>query len=103
MTERALEIARMMGYDGYEKVCQAIGAGELILLKLPHESRLQVSNWLREEIPMVRGRDEGLADALDEIADGLDFASELERYPAGSDICEMDLPHGWPSYCEKAR
>jgi hypothetical protein len=38
---------------------------------------------------------------LEELASGLDFFAELRRYPPGADVCEMDLPHGWPSYCDK--
>ena len=26
---------------------------------------------------------------------------ELERYPVDTDVCDMNLPHGWPSYCDK--
>jgi hypothetical protein len=80
---------------------EAIGRGELILLKVPEDTRLNVAKWIRQQVPPVRDDQEILADALDDIADGLDMAQELTRYPADTDVCEMDLPHGWPSYCDK--
>ena len=101
MIDRAREIGQMMGYDSIDAILEAIGCGELILVKLPDEKRMKASEWLHQKAPEVRAMDEDLGDALDEIGDGLDFALELKRYPAATDICEMDLPHGWPSYCEK--
>ncbi len=103
MTNRGLEIVRMMGFSDVNAVLEAVGKGELIVLKLPRERCLDSVNWLRAQIPGVRGMDEDLGDTLDEIADGLDFALELERYPVGADVCEMELPNGWPSYCDKDR
>jgi hypothetical protein len=102
MIERAREIAKMMGYDSIDETLVAIGRGELILLKVPEQQRLTAEIWLREQIAEVRAKDEELADTLDDVADGLELAIELTRYPADTDICELDLPHGWPSYCNKS-
>jgi hypothetical protein len=101
MIERAREIAKMMGYDNIDVTLEAIGRGDLILLKIPPSQRLEISNWLRERVPEVRGENEQLAASLEDIANGLDMAMELTRYPADTDVCDMDLPHGWPSYCDK--
>ncbi len=101
MIDRARDIARTMGYESIDATLEAVGRGELILLKVPDDERLEASEWLRGQIPAVRKTDEVLAEILDDIADGLDMAMELTRYPADTDICEMDLPHGWPSYCDK--
>ncbi|MGC9469350.1 MAG: hypothetical protein ACP5HS_12215 [Anaerolineae bacterium] len=101
MIERAREIAKMIGYENVDATLKAIGRGDLILLKVPESHRLEVSEWIRDRIPEVRGEDADLAQALDDIADGLDLAMELTRYPADSDVCDLDLPHGWPSYCDK--
>jgi hypothetical protein len=101
MIDRAREIAEMMGYESIDETLEAIGRGELILMKVPENQRLSVSNWIRAQVPVVRGSDEDLAEVLDDMADSLDMALELTRYPADTDVCEMDLPHGWPSYCDK--
>lgn len=101
MSERAREIAQMMGYDGIDAMLEAIGGGEVILLKISNEQRLEVANWLREQVPELRAGKEGLADSLDDIADGLELAMELTHYPIDTDVCDLDLPHGWPSYCDK--
>ncbi|MGC9357853.1 MAG: hypothetical protein ACP5GX_08305 [Anaerolineae bacterium] len=101
MVNRAREIVRVMGYESIDDAMKAIGEGELILLKMPPEIRHEVADWLWAHIAEIRAENEDLGDALEELASGLEFASELQRYPAGADICEMDLPHGWPSYCEK--
>ena len=101
MINRAREIAQMMGYDSIDATLEAIGSGELILLKVSDESRLEIANWMREQVAEVRGEDEKLAEALDDVADGLEMAMELKQYPADTDVCDMDLPHGWPSYCDK--
>jgi hypothetical protein len=101
MIDRAREIAKMMGYESIDATLDAIGRGELILLKVPEPQRLAASSWLRKQIPEVRSRDAALAETLDDIADGLEMAMELIRYPADTDICDLDLPHGWPSYCDK--
>ena len=63
MLNRALEIAQMMGYEGIDAILDAVGRGELILLKVPDAQRLEVSQWIRERIPEVRGGDRSLADA----------------------------------------
>jgi len=102
MINRAREIAKMMGYESIDATLEAIGRGELILLKLPDQQRMEAAEWLHGKAPEARSIDEDLGEALDEIASGLEFSLELERYPASSDICEMDVPHGWPSYCEKS-
>ncbi len=101
MIDRARQITKMMGYDSIDETLAAIGSGELVLLKLPEQERLQASQWLRARIPAVRSEDEILAEILDDVADGLDMAMELTRYPVDTDVCEMNLPHGWPSYCDK--
>ncbi len=101
MIDRAREIGRMMGYDNLDAILAAVGRGELILLKVPVQERLDVSEWLRGRIPEVRGEEPALANSLDDIADGLELAMELTRYPLDTDVCNIDLPHGWPSYCDK--
>ena len=101
MINRAREIAEMMGYEDLDAVLEAIGRGELILLKVPESSRGRTAKWLRERIPGVEEESQELAGNLRDIANGLDMAMELVRYPADSDVCDMDLPHGWPSYCDK--
>ena len=68
--------------------------------QIPEAEPKEVLRFLMDQHGL---KQEDLGDALDEVADGLDFALELERYPANSDICEMDLPHGWPSYCDKGQ
>ena len=101
MIDRAREITKMMGYESMDATLEAIGGGELVLLKLPEEQRLLAAEWLHDRASELRAEDETLAETLEDIADGMELASELIRYPAQSDICEMNLPHGWPSYCEK--
>jgi hypothetical protein len=101
MIDRARDIVKMMGYESLDGALAAIGRGELILLKLPGEQRLSASLWMREQIPQVRTNDADLAETLDDVADGLEMALELTRYPADTDVCDLDLPHGWPSYCDK--
>jgi hypothetical protein len=101
MIDRAREIVKMMGYESIDETLEAIGAGDLILLKMPSDDREEVVDWLRAQAPHVRDEDERLADLLQDVAEGLELASELERYPADADICDLDLPHGWPSYCER--
>ena len=101
MIDRAREIATLMGYDSLDALLAAVGRGELILLKVAPPERLGVSEWLRGQIPDVSGRKPALASSLHDIAAGLDLAMELTRYPSDTDVCEMDLPHGWPSYCDK--
>ncbi len=100
MIERARDIVQMMGYHSIDATLEAIGRGELILLKVPEKRRLHVATWVRSRVREVRDEDTLLADVLDDIADGLEMALELQRYPADTDICHMDLPHGWPSYCD---
>ncbi len=102
MINRAREIAQLMGYDSIDEILEAIGRGELILLKVPETYRGRTSDWLHDRIPEARAESEVLAETLKDIASGLDMAMELVRYPADSDVCEMDLPHGWPSYCDKS-
>lgn len=101
MIERGRDIARTMGYDSIDAILEAIGSGELILVKVSEDQRLKAAEWLQARIAAVRGEDETLADTLEDIADGLEFAMELTRYPADADICEMHVPSGWPSYCER--
>ncbi len=99
MINRGREIAKMMGYETTDALLAAMGSGELILIKLPEGDQLSAIEWLHAQLDKVE--DEGLAAVLEEIAAGLELALELHRYPPDSDVCEMDLPHGWPSYCEK--
>ena len=101
MINRAREIAQMMGYNSIDDTLNAIGRGELILLKINDEQRLKIARWIMDRVATVRGEDEDLGDALEDLADGIAFALELMRYPADTDICEMNLPLGWPSYCDK--
>lgn len=101
MIERGYQITEMMGYTGTEDVFDAIGKGELILVKIPTEKRLELSRWLRDCAGKTLPTGAGLNALLEDIADAVELALELERYPMGSDICDLDLPHGWPSYCEK--
>lgn len=101
MIDRARDIAKMMGYESIDATLEAIGRGELIMLKVPEQQRLAASLWMREQIPVVRNRDAELAETLDDVADGLEMALELAHYPADTDVCDLDLPHGWPSYCHK--
>ncbi|MGC9520932.1 MAG: hypothetical protein ACP5HG_03500 [Anaerolineae bacterium] len=101
MIERAREIAKMMGYESIDATLEAIGRGELILLKVPDEQRVEAAGWMHGQVPEIRAKNEELAQTLDDIASGLEMAMELTRYPADTDVCDMDLPHGWPSYCDK--
>jgi hypothetical protein len=100
MIERAREIAKMMGYESIDETLEAIGSGELILLQVPEEQRLSAARWMRQQIPEVRAANTQLAATLDDMADGLELALELTRYPVDTNICDLDLPHGWPSYCD---
>jgi hypothetical protein len=102
MLDRAREITQMMGYESIDETLEAIGRGELVLLKIPEDNQVRVADWLRSQASAVE-EDEELVEALEDMADGLEFALELDRYPATADICEIDLPHGWPSYCDKQR
>jgi hypothetical protein len=101
MINRAREMAQMMGYNSIDETLEAIGRGELILVKIDDEQRFKLSRWIADKVPAVRAEDGDLADAMDDLADGIAFALELMRYPADTDICEMNLPLGWPSYCDK--
>jgi hypothetical protein len=102
MINRAREIAELMGYESVDDILEAIARGEVILLKVPESYRSRTSDWLHDRIPEAREESEVLAETIKDIANGLDMAMELVRYPADSDVCEMDLPHGWPSYCDKS-
>lgn len=102
MINRGREITRMMGFTSIDATLEAIGRGELILIKMDAEQRLHVAEWLHGQIAALADADPVLAAALDDITDGIELALELTRYPADTDICEMDLPHGWPSYCERS-
>lgn len=102
MVERAREIMSMMGYESVDKMLAAIASGDLILIKMPVEDREEVVEWLAAQVDHVREQNEHLADLLLDVAEGVELAWELERYPHEADICDMDLPHGWPSYCQRA-
>lgn len=103
MVERAREIMQIMGYESVDAVLKAIAEGEVILLKIPDERRVRLAEWLYERVPEIRDWDPELADALDDLADGVELAHELVRYPVDIDVCDLDLPHGWPSYCDRRR
>ena len=102
MINRARDIAKTMGYGSIDAILKAIGSGELILVKVSKDQRQKAAGWLQARLVAARSEDEALADTLEDIADGLEFAMELTRYPADADVCEMELPRGWPSYCERA-
>ena len=101
MISRAQDIAKMMGYESLDEMLEAIGDGQVVLFKVESALRFRVANWLREQAEEVGSTDVELAEQLEELSEGLEFFSELERYPADSDICQLDLPHGWPNYCDK--
>ncbi|HOT92060.1 MAG TPA: hypothetical protein PLJ78_09870 [Anaerolineae bacterium] len=102
MINRAREIAKTMGYDTVDEILQAIGSGELILFKIAEGRRTRAAEWLRTQISTVRQSDPALAATLEDIVSGLELASELAHYPVDADVCDLDLPHGWPSYCERS-
>jgi hypothetical protein len=102
MINRARAIAQMMGYESIDEILEAIGEGELIMLKVPESARQRLGDWLHEQAAALEN-DEALSEALSDLANGIDLAHELERYPSGADVCDIDLPHGWPSYCDKNR
>ena len=102
MDNRGRDIAKMMGYENTESVFEAVGQGDLLLVKLDDAQKQSVSEWLHKQISAVESEDELLAATLHDIADSVELALELKRYPADIDICEMELPHGWPSYCERS-
>jgi len=103
LLNRARDIVQMMGYDTIDATLEAIGRGDLVLVKLPEGLQLRMAEWIRLQAEDIEEEDSELAEALEDLADGLEFAMELDRYPATADICEIDLPHGWPSYCDKRR
>jgi len=102
MINRAREIAQMMGYDSADATLEAIGRGELILVKVPDDLRLRLADWLRAHAQEASLEDTALGDVVEDLANGLEMALELVRYPVDTDVCDMDLPHGWPSYCDKS-
>ena len=102
MIDRARDIAKTMGYDTVDAVLEAIGSGELILVKVAEGQRLRVAEWLRSQLANVRWEDAEFAATLEDIADGLELALELTHYPVDADVCDINLPHGWPSYCERS-
>lgn len=101
MIERAREIAEMMNYESTNDLLEAIGRGELALLKMPHDVLGRLSSWLRSQSSEVKKTDAALAQVIEDLARGLDLAMELARYPMNADVCDLDLPNGWPSYCER--
>ncbi|MGC9398646.1 MAG: hypothetical protein ACP5HM_05875 [Anaerolineae bacterium] len=103
LINRAREIVKLMGYDDLDAALDAIGHGDLILLKITKRQELRVAEWLRAQAAELEEEETELSRALVDLADGLEFTLELRRYPATADICELDLPHGWPSYCDKRR
>ncbi|MDY0019698.1 MAG: hypothetical protein RBT47_06840 [Anaerolineae bacterium] len=101
MANRAQEIAEMMGYVTPQALIEAIGEGEVILLKVPEAHQERIAAWLQTQAPEVKKSDAALGEAIHEIARALELSAALKRYPSNSDICELDLPSGWPSYCDK--
>jgi hypothetical protein len=89
-----------MGYEDTDELLRAIGKGDLVVLKVAEGDRLKLAEWLHGHSDAAG--DGEVAKALEDIAAGLELSLELERYPAGSDICDLDLPHGWPSYCDRS-
>jgi len=102
MIDRARDIAKTMGYTSVDAILEAIGSGELILVKATEGRRSKTAEWIRGRLAVARGEDAGVAATLEDIADALDLATELAHYPVDADVCDMDLPHGWPSYCERS-
>ena len=78
MINRAREIAQMMGYSSIDDTLNAIGRGELILLKINDEQRLKIARWIMDRVATVRGEDEDLGDALEDLADGIAFALGID-------------------------
>ncbi len=101
MANRAQEIAEMMGYATPQALLDAIGEGEVILLKVPEAQQERIVAWLQMQAPEVEKSDTALGEVIKEIARALELSTALQRYPSGSDICELNLPSGWPSYCDK--
>ena len=54
MINRAREIAQMMGYNSIDETLDAIGRGELILVKINDEQRLKLSRWIMDRVPSSR-------------------------------------------------
>lgn len=101
MINRGREIIKMMGYDDSEAFLEAVGRGDVIAIKVPAQHLGQISKWLHARLGEAADSDAPLAEALHDIADGLEMALELEHYPGNADICDINLPHGWPSYCAR--
>jgi hypothetical protein len=102
---RLNQIAEMLGYADINALLQALESGKLAAVLLPDEHRIPVTNWLREQAPQLRAegttRAAAIADGLGELAAFLEFALELERFPAEADLCDLGLPADWPTYCAK--
>lgn len=102
---RLSQIAEMMGFTDVNAMLQALESGKLAAVLLPDEHRGAVINWLREQAPKLRAegttRAAAVADGLGELAAFLEFALELERFPAEADLCDLGLPTDWPTYCAK--
>ncbi len=103
---RLSQIAEMMGFTDVNAMLQALEGGKLVAVLLPEEHRVAVTNWLREQAPKLRAegttRAAAIADGLSELAAFLEFAHELERFPADADLCDLGLPNDWPTYCAKS-
>ncbi len=68
---RMREITRMMGYESIDATLEAIGGGELALLKMDTEDRQAVSAWLWRQASAVRDEKPDLATALEDLASTL--------------------------------
>ena len=102
MINRGRDVAKTMGYSSIDAILEAIGNGDLILVKATEGRRAKTAEWIRERLATVRGEDAGIATTLEDFADALDLATELAHYPVDADVCDIDLPYGWPSYCERS-
>lgn len=93
---RLERIIELFGYKQAQELLNAIERGELAVVKLPGALKVQTAVWLREQAEQAPAEFRG---ALNEIAGALEYAHTLDRYPV--DVCDLDAPPGWPSYCER--
>ncbi len=93
---RLEQITQLFGYGDPQELLGAIERGELAVVKLPSELKLQAAKWLREQTALAP---EPYREVLNEIAGSLEYAHALDRYPV--DVCDFDAPPGWPSYCDR--
>ncbi len=94
--QRLEKILTLFGYKETQELLDAIERGELAVVKLPGTLKLQTAQWLRAQAEQAP---EEYQPALKEIAGSLEYAHTLDRYPV--DVCDLDAPPGWPSYCSR--